>query len=187
VFNRLIKVTPQMIRLWAELLKRIPVSKLMVLARDFDRISELRQRLGNNGIPVDRLTFAHAQPRNDFLQLFNEVDIALDTFPYSGHTTTCDALWMGVPTVTLAGNRSASRAGVGVLSAAGLEDFISRSSEEYLTKAEAVARDLPQLAALRARLRQRVQRSSLCDAAGLTRAIEAAFRRMWADWCQPSV
>jgi predicted O-linked N-acetylglucosamine transferase (SPINDLY family) len=111
------------------------------------------------------------------------VDIVLDTFPYNGHTTSLDALWMGVPVVSLAGNAPVSRAGLSQLSNLGLPELVARSESEYVTIAERLAADLPRLAELRATLRPRMQASPLMDASRFARNVEAAYRSMWERWC----
>jgi predicted O-linked N-acetylglucosamine transferase (SPINDLY family) len=122
--------------------------------------------------------------RQQYLEQYRGVDIALDTYPYNGHTTTCDALWMGVPVVTLSGTIHVSRAGVSVLSNVGLERFIAPTAEQYVGCAVAAATDLASLAELRLSLRERMRRSPLIDGRSLTRRLEAAYRRMWTRWCE---
>ena len=119
----------------------------------------------------------------EYFDSFNRVDIALDTAPYSGGTTTCDALWMGVPVVTLAGQSSVSRSGVSLLSNAGLSDLVAASPEEYVAIALALARDQARIEELRHTLRNRTRCSALMDEAGFVRDIEAAYRHMWQMWC----
>jgi len=181
VMNRLVKVTRRMIELWARILSAVPKSRLMVIfARGVEAELSVRERFGAAGIDTGRLVFVAHRPRPEYLELFNEVDMALDTFPYAGMTTTCDALWMGVPTVTLAGQTHVSRTGVSLLSAVGLPELIARTPEQYIEIAVGLASDRPGLAALRAKLREQVERSALADGVGLAAAIEAAFRQMWA-------
>jgi protein O-GlcNAc transferase len=119
----------------------------------------------------------------DHLDLYARVDIALDPFPYNGTTTTCEALWMGVPVVTLAGERHASRVGASLLTAVGLDGLIARDHDAYLGAACALAGDADGLAALRASLRERMRASPLCDGDDFASAIEAAYRAAWKRWC----
>jgi predicted O-linked N-acetylglucosamine transferase (SPINDLY family) len=179
VMNRLVKVTRRMMELWARILSAVPKSRLMVLvAHGVDAEASVRERFLAAGITPARLAFVTHRPRREYLDLFNEVDLGLDTFPYAGMTTTCDALWMGVPTVTLTGQTHVSRTGVSLLSAVGLPDLIARTPEAYVSAAATLAADLPKLAALRAGLRERAAGSPLGDGAGLAAAIEVAYREM---------
>ena len=118
------------------------------------------------------------------LAVYDRVDIALDPFPYNGTTTTCEALWMGVPVVTLRGDRHAGRVGASLLSQIGLTDLIADSVEEYVEIAVALAGDPGRLADLRRSLRPRLAASPLCDGRAFARKIEAAFRQMWQMWCE---
>jgi predicted O-linked N-acetylglucosamine transferase (SPINDLY family) len=177
--NRLIKTTPKMIRIWATVLDAVPGSRLMVLVSP--RSGECVETFGlfeKNGIKRDRLLLVPRAARRNYLEQYHRADVALDTFPYSGHTTTCDALWMGVPVITLAGDSHVSRAGVSVLSAVQLESLVSRTANEYLERATALATNLDHLAELRRALRERTCQSTLMDVRGLTARLEAAYRRM---------
>jgi predicted O-linked N-acetylglucosamine transferase (SPINDLY family) len=117
------------------------------------------------------------------LRLIDQTDIALDAFPMNGHTTTCDCLWQGVPVVMLAGDTYVSRYGGSALVNLGLQDWIAHDPSEYVETARRWATDLPRLADLRAGLRARMAASPILDAAGFTRHLEAAYRRMWQAWC----
>ncbi|HWY88037.1 MAG TPA: hypothetical protein VNX28_14995, partial [Gemmataceae bacterium] len=114
---------------------------------------------------------------------YERIDVALDPFPYGGGTTTCDALWMGVPVVSLAGQTAVGRGGLSLLSNIGLVDLVANDVEQYIRIAVELAADLPRLRALRAGLRERLQRSPLMDAPRFARNIEKAFRDMWHRWC----
>ncbi|MEK7412463.1 MAG: hypothetical protein AAB263_03985 [Planctomycetota bacterium] len=120
----------------------------------------------------------------DYLGTYGRIDIGLDPFPYNGCTTTCDALWMGVPVVTLAGVMSYSRFGVSLLSNLGLEEFIAVTPEEYVKKAVGLAKERKRLAALRAQIRPRMAAAVLCDAKAFAHGVEQAYRRMWRRWCR---
>jgi protein O-GlcNAc transferase len=183
VFNRLIKVAPQMAQLWSRLLRRVPGSRLLVLDSTFAGAASVRQSFARLGFEDAEVGVAPRGGRAEYLARYGEADIALDTFPYAGMTTTCDAMWMGVPTVTLAGNTHVSRTGVSLLSAVGLPELIAGTPEEYVEIAVGLASDLPRLAALRAGLRERMRQSPLCDGQRLARSIEAAYREMWRKWC----
>ena len=117
-----------------------------------------------------------------YLATYAAIDVALDPFPYGGGTTTCDALWMGVPVVTLRGHTAVGRAGLSVLSNVGLTDLVAETVEDYVSIAAALAGDLPRLAALRAGMRARMQSSPLMDAARFAADVESAYRRAWRTW-----
>ena len=124
-------------------------------------------------------------PLAEYFRLYDRIDIGLDPFPYAGGTTTCDALWMGVPVVSLAGQTAVGRAGLSILSNVGLPELVARTPEEYVRIAAGLAGDLPRLADLRAGLRDRLQRSPLTDARASPEHVEAAFRAMWRRWVRP--
>ncbi|MDH3321204.1 MAG: hypothetical protein OEO84_16155, partial [Betaproteobacteria bacterium] len=126
-------------------------------------------------------------PFGEYLRQFDAVDIALDTMPYGGGTTTFDALWMGVPVLTLAGGRSAGRSAASILGALGLEEWIAGSEQEYVRLALAHAADPERLANLRATLRARLRGSPLMDEAGFARDMEALLRGLWREWCAGAI
>jgi protein O-GlcNAc transferase len=185
-FNALSKISPKTLSLWAEILTRVPASRLLLKSHGLADIQP-RQRLlesfTSRGIAADRLilqpptasTAAH-------LATYNQLDLALDSYPYHGTTTTCEALWMGVPVITLAGPIHAARVGVSLLSNVGLPELIARTPEQYVQLAVDLAGDLPRLADLRATLRPRMQSSPLTDAPAFTRHVEDAYRAMWQRW-----
>jgi protein O-GlcNAc transferase len=121
------------------------------------------------------------------LAYYERVDVALDPFPYNGTTTTCEALWMGVPVVTLRGDRHAGRVGASLLTQIGLMDLIANSVEEYLEIAVALARNPERLDYLRRSLRPRMAASPLCDGPAFARKMEATFRTMWRNWCEDTI
>ncbi len=184
--NRLSKVNPLIIGLWAQALAAVPQSRLLLLSPTVSEVEaeqEVRQFFARNGVPSHRLELAPRSPRESYLKLFNLIDVHLDTFPYNGCTTTCDGLWMGVPTITLAGRAYASRIGVSLLSQVGLSDMIANALEEFVAIATRFASNLPRLAELRSCLRQRMKDSPLMDAKSLARGMEAAYRTAWNEWC----
>ncbi len=140
--------------------------------------------MGEEGVDVDRLEFVDKQPWERYLATLQRIDIALDPFPYGGGITTCDALWMGVPVVTLSGQMAVGRGGRSILSNVGLPELIAETAEQYVVIAAKLAGDLSQLMQLRSGLRQRVERSPLRDPAGFARDLEAAYRAMWRRWCE---
>ena len=182
--NHINKLRPEMLQVWAQILKSTPKSRLLVLGYAPGRFeSNVRDVMARSGIDPARLRVVNKRPRDEYLRLHHEIDIALDTFPFNGHTTVCDALWMGVPSIMLEGNTYASRFGGTAPIKLGLRDFIAGSQSQYIQIATALAGNLPRLTALRSGLRERMRTSVLMDAEGFTRRLEAAYRRMWHAWC----
>jgi predicted O-linked N-acetylglucosamine transferase (SPINDLY family)/precorrin-6B methylase 2 len=181
-FNNLAKITSDMLDSWSTILRGLPSSRLLIKALALD-YPEARRRIEQHfrsaGIDLARIRMhGRIDDTGGFLQLYNEVDIALDTFPYNGTTTTCDALWMGVPVITLAGHSHVSRVGVSLLSTVGLIQCIASDSADYCNKALTLAADLNKLATLRTDLRERMARSPLTDAATFTRRLEESYQMM---------
>jgi predicted O-linked N-acetylglucosamine transferase (SPINDLY family) len=135
------------------------------------------------GIASDRIAFLPRAARSDYFRRYHELDVVLDPFPYNGHTATIDALWMGVPVVTLTGRTVVGRGGTSILMNAGLPGLVASTGAEYVDVAAGLARDVERLAALRAGLRQQVTCSPLVDGKPYTAAVEAALREMWKGWC----
>jgi protein O-GlcNAc transferase len=180
--NNFAKVSPQCIALWADVLRAVPKSKLAVLVPDAPEPREkLLRAFGDLDIATPRIQLLPRASRLDYLRRCNEIDIALDPTPFNGHTTTCDALWMGVPIVTLSGNAYVSRYGGSALRGVGLEEWIASSPEQYVQIARDWAAQLPALASLRASLRERLRTSPVTDGIGFARRWEAAMRSAWAD------
>jgi predicted O-linked N-acetylglucosamine transferase (SPINDLY family) len=181
-FNHLAKVTPSVIKLWAEILRALPASRLLLKSMglaDLDTAARLRREFAALGIEAARLELNGTElSQANHLALYQRVDLALDPFPYNGTTTTCEALWMGVPVVTLAGRTHVSRVGASLLTHLGEPSWIATSPEQYVARCLELAADGPRLAAIRARLRGRMRAGPLCDAAGFTRGLEDAFRAM---------
>jgi protein O-GlcNAc transferase len=186
-FNNLAKVTPGMVGLWAEILAAVPDARLIMKAHALGSEDARRALLGlfaDRGIGAERVDLRGAEDSaRGHLALYGAVDIALDTFPYNGTTTTCEALWMGVPVVSLSGKTHASRVGASILTRAGLPDLAASHPEEYVRKAVAFAADLPRLRDLRHAMRDRLRASPLLDAGGFARSLEASLRQMWRTWC----
>ena len=122
--------------------------------------------------------------RNDHLALYNEVDIGLDPFPYNGTTTTCEALWMGMPVIAVLGDRHAARVSASILTRVGLEDLIAADPAAYVRIGTRLAADPARIAHIKSTLRATMAASPLCDAPAFARRMEGAFRRMWTDWCE---
>lgn len=181
-FQNLAKLNDQLLAVWGKIFQLMPQAKLRLQAPLFSssRIREqLQQRLTRCGIAPERVTFEKLVPRLDYLAAHAHIDIILDTFPFPGGTTTCEALWMGVPTVTLAGKTLLSRQGASLLSCAGLHDWIAKDLDDYIATAAAHAADLEKLAHLRAGLRRQVLASPLFDGPRFARNFETALWGMW--------
>jgi len=158
----------------------VPDARLVLKAQplaDEGVRTEIRGRFARHGVASERLDLRGATL--DFLREYGEVDIALDPFPRTGGATTTDALWMGVPVVTLAGERMIERQGASLLTAVGLEELIATDRADYVAKAVALARNPERRARLRSELRDRMAASELCDGRGLASALEDAYREMW--------
>jgi predicted O-linked N-acetylglucosamine transferase (SPINDLY family) len=177
------KVSDLTLDLWMRLLRRVPEARLLVYARTEAHRDRVRRFLRDARLEVSRAAFVGYQSLAGYMQTYREIDVVLDTYPYGGGTTTCDALWMGVPVVTLAGGTGVSRAGSTLLTNVGLDRLVATSAEEYLEVAAALIRDVRGLAELRGGLRERIEASPVMDAAGFTRDLEAAFRGAWRTWC----
>lgn len=186
-FNNLSKVTPQVVALWARILCAVADSRLVLKSKPFEDEAVRNYYLAlfaSAGVSPERLELVPYTPAvNSHLELYGRIDIALDPFPYNGTTTTCEALWMGVPVITLAGGTHAGRVGVSLLSQVGLAEFIALDEQAYVALAVELAGDPGRLARLRMSMRQRMKDSSLCDGASFAREVESAYRSMWRKWC----
>jgi protein O-GlcNAc transferase len=180
--NQYAKVTPGVIAVWARVLQEVPGSRLLLKApgrSDAGVAAQIRTAFAGAGITGDRIMLhGDRLPTAAHLALYHNVDIALDPFPYNGTTTTCEALWMGVPVLTLAGQTHVARVGASLLTHAGLPEWIANSPEGYVQRAVSATRDLPALATLRLGLRERLRRSPLCDAVNFTCRLEKAYAAM---------
>jgi len=187
-FNMFSKVNEPLIELWSRILDAVPGSRLLVkssLFKQRETLARARAAFARHGIGAGRLDIRPwAASRDEHLPVYNEVDIALDTFPYNGTTTTCEALWMGVPVVTLAGDVHMSRVGATLLTAVGLESLVAAEAEQYVEFAVRLGRDPEHRAALSGSMRERMTRSPLLDHAGFARRIESAYRAAWRAWCE---
>lgn len=181
-FQNMAKVGDEVLDLWAEVMTALPNAKLRWQCKSFrDNLvaEELKQRLLKRGVDSHRITLLGSVSRDDYLTAHHEVDVILDTFPFTGGTTTCEALWMGVPTLSLAGSTLIARQGASLLTAAGLSDWVAESKSDYLSKALLFCSDLDKLACLRAGLRQQVLASALFDAPRFAKNMENALWEMW--------
>lgn len=186
-FNNFPKASPEVIVLWAKILKKIPDSRLIMKTKSFsDRVTceYAMEQFRMEGIAGDRIELLPwKSSTRQHLDIYNHVDIGLDTFPYNGTTTTCEAMWMGVPVITLAGNTHATRVGVSLLSNIGLTELIANTHEEYVEIAVKLATDIERLQLLRKRLRDMMLNSPLTDANRFTVNLEKCYRMMWEMWC----
>jgi predicted O-linked N-acetylglucosamine transferase (SPINDLY family) len=182
--NNFGKVSLPTIQAWIEVLRALPDARLFLHARPGSHRERVASMFAEQGLSPDRLTFFDRLPIAEYFQLYQRIDVALDTFPYAGGTTTCDALWMGVPVVSLAGQTAVGRGGVSILTNVGLPKLIARDPEQYVRIAVELVGDLARLNKLRAKLRERLQRSPLMDAPRFARSIETAYREMWQRWCE---
>ena len=194
-FNNNCKINGAVLDAWARLLLATPGSRLQLLAKQGGHRRRFADEFARRGVDTARILFADYLPasadlsQGALLARYHDIDVALDTFPYGGMTTTLDALWMGVPVVSLVGERNLGRAGLSILNNVGLGELAAKDVDAYVETAMRLAQDQVRLAALRASLRERMRSSPLLDAEGYTRKVEQAFRDMWVDWCagQPKV
>ncbi len=187
-FNAAQKWNDQLARCWRGVLEGVPESTLLLKStclHEVGAMEAMRNKLAAWGLPMDRVRIAAAtRTRAEHLAMYGEVDIALDTFPYHGTTTTCEALFMGVPVVCLAGDRHVSRVGVSLLQAVGLNELVTQSPSEYVAVACGLAKDVTRLTELHNTLRGRMLASALCDEPAYGERVAAAFSEIWADACQ---
>ena len=182
--NNFSKISEPTLAVWIQILHAVPHSQLLLHAHEGSHRQQVRDRLQREGIDPTRLRFAGFMPTRQYFELYRTIDIGLDTFPFAGGTTTCDALWMGVPVISLAGKTGVGRGGVSILSNIGVPELIADSHEKYVRLARELAADLPRLCDLRSTLRQRMQQSPLMDGRRFASNVEAAYRRMWRTWCR---
>jgi len=184
-FQDLPKVGDEVLAAWGEIFAALPKARMRIqckLLGEPVQAEKMLSRLARCGIEAARVEIHGAVSREAYLAAHAEVDMILDTFPYPGGTTTCEALWMGVPTLTLAGDRLLARQGASLLTAAGLPDWVAESRSEYISKAISLASDLPKLAALRVGLRQQVLASPVFDSKHFARNLEQALWGMWGKY-----
>ncbi len=183
-FVQTVKITPSMRQLWGRILTQVPDARLLVVGVvDKQAQAGLYRDLANAGVDRTRIEMLPYIPLEDYYRSFGRVDIALDTMPFSGGTTSCDALWMGTPVITAPGQRSWSRSAASVLTTLRLQDWIAESPEDYVQRAVRFARNPAVVAELRKSLRSNMLASPLMDRQQFTRDMEQAFRHMWQSWC----
>lgn len=186
-FNNFAKVSPEILHLWANVLSAVPNSKLLIKTRylsDPATRQVFEERFSQVGIKSNQLILEEFISAPTYLKSYHQVDLGLDSYPFNGGMTTCEALWMGVPVVTLVGNRQVSRLGLSILATIGLTELIAYTKEEYLEICINLARNLDYLQTLRAEMRAQMQASPLMDATSFSRHLEDAYRQMWEEWCR---
>jgi predicted O-linked N-acetylglucosamine transferase (SPINDLY family) len=182
--NNFCKVNVDVLRLWAHVMKSVDRSRLLLMCPEGSSREHVHDILQREGIERQRTSFVAFQPRSTYLQLYQNIDIGLDTFPANGHTTSLDAFFMGVPVVTLVGDTAVGRAGLSQLRNLDLPELVAETDDQFVQIAAELASDLPRLNALRGGLRDRMRLSALMDAPRFARNIESAYRQMWQRWCR---
>jgi len=190
LFQRRAKIHSRVWNAIAEVLLRCPDSHLLVQNNDRtldDPQSPTREslyrELTTRGVSPDRVQVYGVQPQSEVMAIMSQADIALDTFPYQGQTTTCESLWMGVPVVALSGSHHVARVGSALLERVGLSELVTTRTDDYVNTALELAASPARLRAFRAGLRDRLRASSVCDGATLAREVESAYRKAWRSWC----
>jgi predicted O-linked N-acetylglucosamine transferase (SPINDLY family) len=182
-FNNFRKISPTCVTVWARVLSRVPNSKLLIKTYGLQEPglrASLLERFKHAGVGSDQVAFAApTRDHRDHMETYSDADIALDTFPYNGTTTTLDALWMGVPVITLAGDRHASRVGLSILSTLELAELATRTPDEYVATAVELAANPGKIEDLRGSLRERLASSPLTDGGSFTAALENVYLEMW--------
>lgn len=181
------RLNKRVLGVWADILRRVDHARLILGFRGGDD-ERLRHRFLSQfeqcGISRERIDMGGMKPYHLYLKQYNDVDIVLDTFPENGGTTTCDALWMGVPVVSLTGQHQVERNGLSILSALGMESFSTTTPSDYIARTVAVAGDLESLSQMRTSMRQKMMESPICDSKRFAHDLESAYREMWRRWCQ---
>ncbi len=187
-FNNAAKIGPTSIELWARVLKAVPGSRLLLKSQtlsDAAGRARIEKRFAQAGIEASRLELvAYSKTRQEHLELYKRVHVALDTTPYNGTTTTCEALWMGVPVLTTLGDRHAARVSASLLHAAGHPELVAKDADAFVQLAASLAQDRARLATLRTDLRGELRASPLCDAPAYAARFHAAIRDCWKQWCK---
>ena len=187
-FNNFRKLSEPAIALWARVLNQVSNSRLLIKSQglgDPPTLARLRHQFVRAGVAAERIELHSANlSKAEHMGLYSQVDLCLDPFPYNGTTTTCDALWMGVPVITLAGRTHVARVGVSLVTHLGHPEWAVKTPDDYVAKCQELAADLPALANLRRGLREQMRQSPLCDAQRFIVHLEAAYRVMWSHWCQ---
>jgi len=187
-FNNYAKVSDAIVDVWAAVLKAIPTSKFLLknqALKDPDTWEHFKSRMAERGIDTHRLHYSKfAKSTQDHLRVYQKVDIALDSFPYNGATTTFEALWMGVPVVTLVGNAHVSRVGKSILATLGFDNLIANTLDEFVSICQTLAKDVNYIQNFRQTIREKMQISPVMDAKTFTRELEELYQRAWKKWCE---
>ena len=189
-FNNRAKISPATVALWARVLKRVPNSRLLlktITLVDEGICRDLRAQFAGHGIEADCLTLEGPSPMAEYLAAYNRIDIALDPFPFTGGATTAHSLWMGVPLVTLRGDRWVGRQGESILAAIGVSELVAEDHERYIEIAASLAADPARLSGYRSTLRAKMEASPFCDGARFARNLEAEYRVIWRSWCKTQI
>lgn len=181
--NNFVKVNEGTRALWAKVVASVPGARLLLHIKESRARQGLLEFLAGHGLPAERVTLIGYQDGPSYMATYGRIDIALDPSPFAGGTTTFDALWMGVPVITLAGDRMASRGGRSILATLGRQEWVADSAEQYLAVAQNLAADPARLATIRAGLRDELRNSPLMDNVGFTRDVEQQYRTIWQRWC----
>jgi predicted O-linked N-acetylglucosamine transferase (SPINDLY family) len=185
--NNFCKVNEGCLALWAEVLREVPRSRLLLQAPQGKGRANVLATLRQHGISDRRIEFVDKAARKQYLALYHRIDFGLDPLPYNGHTTSLDAFWMGVPTLTITGKTVVGRAGWSQLCNLGLQELAAQTPEEFVALAARVANDLSRLQELRQTMRERMHQSPLMDGSRFAQNVEQAYRRIWCKWCSESV
>jgi protein O-GlcNAc transferase len=184
-FSRRSKLSREVIALWSELLRAVPNARMLLAGMPRESGNEsLRNWFESEGIAAERLQFHPLCGGQEYFGLHHQVDMCLDPFPFTGATTTCNGLWMGVPTLTLMGQTVAGRLGPALLQHAGLDAFVAQSAQDFVDKGIRWAEDLEALAELRAGMRERFLASPMGRPDAFAQSLAGAFRQMWLSWCE---
>lgn len=185
--NNFAKANDRVVEMWAAVLSAVGGSKMLIVAPAGECRQRLVEKFSARGTTADRIEFVERKAWLDYMAVYHQIDIILDTFPWNGHTMSLDALWMGVPVVSLCGQTAVSRAGYCYLSNLALGDLVATTPQQYVQIAVRLAADAGRLSELRSTLRQRMEKSPLTDPVRFARNIEAAYRTMWRRWCSPTL
>ncbi len=181
--NSFTKVNEGVLDLWSRVMRGIPESRLLLMTPPGRARKRTLEHFRRNSIASERIEFVNTMPRQEYLNQFSRIDICLDTLPYNGHTTSLDAMWMGVPVITRVGNTVVGRAGWSQLSVLRLTELAAHDDEQFVKIATELATDQHRISEYHRTLRQRMKDSPLTDARGFTRGVEAAYRAAWRNWC----